>query len=345
VDALQQAWEKLRGTDELPFASTSPKQGPPGQQAHPQPSPLQQLSDNFTNIPPRRTASRRSSRSRLIAEAQLATVRAKHESPSADWLGEADRLGREGWESLRKAEEAWSSTMESLRHLANQSLPSTAQQFEPNGDVVQPSSRQDETAGTDRTVRAGVRSRHESFDLSYPRQMNRVEQLTQNSPSPLTQAVVMPERASDDLAITGRLLSPPRGTGYYDRPIPKQAPVPLSPLPFDELGGYTQDYLGFDDAGDETIRRRPQSYAAISTTSAPRGTHGRKLSKARPAQAAMGIPSAFRQTHEPPPSSFGDKIQGQNGSVRGSLRGSNSIEGSMGKRHWWSRMRSGSVTK
>ncbi|EIW73271.1 hypothetical protein M231_03629 [Tremella mesenterica] len=40
-----------------------------------------------------------------------------------EWLEEADRLGREGWASLRRAEEAWIGAMDGLKHILSRAIP------------------------------------------------------------------------------------------------------------------------------------------------------------------------------------------------------------------------------
>ncbi|KAL7418861.1 hypothetical protein Q5752_006545 [Cryptotrichosporon argae] len=80
--------------------------------------------DPYTPSPPRPTASRLTSRSMSSLHASPAAA-----PPStlvaADFLREADRLGKEGWASLRQAEEIWTRAMTELRGIIDN--PATLQ--------------------------------------------------------------------------------------------------------------------------------------------------------------------------------------------------------------------------
>lgn len=338
-DPLRQAWERLHGAGHLPFAPQSPSKM--DHRSDPGYTSGHQVPDQFTNIPPRPSATRKASRSRLQAEDWRGTVQRKHESLPSDRLSEADRLGREGWESLRRAEEAWSSAMSFLRYLAEQPLPSVRpiDRYSSAGTKEHVDERDGEM---DRTVRAKTRSRHEPLDLSYPRRMNRTDRIDQDRSFVPNDTDMVAERHSGDLAKAERILGPYSGIDicpdFTPHPCPIQTQVP--PLPFDENGGYTEYHLGF---GDGTMRDRPHSRGMYSTASGRRGTRGRKLSKPRFAHAPLSTPSAFRASYDPalPP-----RGEAQVESGRRWLRKSSSIgEESMGKRHWWSRKRTGSVAR
>lgn len=70
-------------------------------------------SDHLTPLPRRPSTARSDARSRRMSEAS----RKHSESLPADLLEEADRLGREGWTSLRRGEDAWMSAVTSLREM------------------------------------------------------------------------------------------------------------------------------------------------------------------------------------------------------------------------------------
>ena len=89
-------------------------------------------SDTYTPVPPRPTETRewrRAERQRKAESLPAGWPRQRRDSgwsSSAEgyghavpieWLDQADRLGREGWASLRRAEEAWVGAMDGLRQL------------------------------------------------------------------------------------------------------------------------------------------------------------------------------------------------------------------------------------
>ena len=123
IDPLEQAWMNLHGSRPLSMFDSASR--PPLDSSHPFANPGPRLSDespvesqdNFSPIPQRPSEVR--TRTRVMSEIPSGAGgrRRKTESLPADLLRQADRLGREGWANLHRAEEAWGTAMDSLREL------------------------------------------------------------------------------------------------------------------------------------------------------------------------------------------------------------------------------------
>lgn len=344
-DPLRQAWEKLNGLGGKPFSSPRsplyPAQLPTHAYAH-VPEAQHPEADRFTSVPPRPSASRKSSPVRLNTDEPLryhrpvspfVGSRTRPDSLPADWLAEADRLGREGWKSLRKAEEAWSSAMTSLRELAERPPSSSRPMFAMAEDG-------------ERTIRARSRSRHESLDLSYPRRMNRADQIDrERSFLPDLSDRSSDRLIADDLRGQHSPVSAPRPPSGH--PLLRPQPPPGSSVP----QGYSAEHIGFENQSN--IRERPRSRLAMTSmvtdgsvmqmglgTDSRTGTRSRKLSKrVRPKDAAPTIPSTFRSGQRPASSGVGDVA-----ADTAQIEPVRSKAGESGtKSHWWSRRRTASV--
>lgn len=358
-DSLQQAWEKLNGMGGQPFASNRSFVDPAAHPYTQQPNPH----DHFTTIPPRPSASRNSSRVRLGQEEREASPanmgfpqpsRIRPDSLPADWLGEADRLGREGWESLRKAEEAWSSAMTSLRAVAGRPPSRLNASVDTSGSATthvhanRPIFAMAEEG--ERTMSANPpaqsRSRHTSLDLSYPRRMDRFDKIAPVGPIERDRSF-LPDMSS---LSSSRRTDEPNPTDFTARP---DAAHPLiRPMAGVQAVGYDNAHLGFDTT---TERPRPGSTTSYAHSTRP-GQGGRKLSKKSKANARDGaplpIPSAFRLAHAQEGGvvissglgGLGHKARAESLRRAGGRDGEGDGIGGQGtKRHWWSRRRAGSL--
>lgn len=343
-DPLKQALEKLSGLGISTSAAQSEQSvhhlfsAPLVSDTKPTTS---EESDRFTPIPQRPTASRKSSRNRLTPERSPAKdLRSRPESLPADWLEEADRLGREGWESLRKAEEAWSSAMTSLKALAEPS-PTT---ITTDGDISSGrDTREDEPTLKARPL---TRSRHASLDMPFPRKMERAGRMIVEQQSFLPTDLDMRDMSSEqihtgDLDKAAKILGPNVGLERFKEDRARKATNPVyATLIQSEQEGYSNEHLGLDNSA--TIKDRPKSRAdtsTVSTATAAR-TGGRKLSKrTRPKETPPPIPSRFMVAHT--------SQQGLRSEVKGEMQpvqveGSH-LQGTQKKKHWWSRRRAGSL--
>lgn len=341
-DPLVQAWEKLNGLNSQPFSSPRSPVETARSPTHPYRhgyDVYEPEADRFTTIPPRPSASRKSSRVRLNTFeppgpppplSPLHISRPRPDSLPADWLAEADRLGRHGWTSLRRAEEAWSSAMTSLREIAEQPTSSNRPFFALAEEG-------------ERTIRARSRSRHESLDLTYIRRMDRADQIER-------ERSFLPElsdRSSDRPTAHERdglhspVLTPRPASGH---PLLRPHAAPGVNVP----EGYNAEHLGFENSS--TVKETPGSRLTMtSTAKAGRetmtgmtpngpGTRMRKLSKRmRQRDTAPPIPSSFRSVSTPVSAAEGaaEKTQVETVRSKASERGT--------KRHWWSRRRVESV--
>ena len=309
------------------------------------------------------------------------STRRRHDSLPPGWLGEADRLGKEGFENLRKAEDAWSHAMVSLRQLTDReaTVSATGSSAGPRsvaGGPARPESsvRREEnqlqqeqgdqhpvehryTPDPSKRSSSEVRhSRHLSLGPVYPRRMERAE------------AFIRPEDAGQDTASvpTAQQLRSRHDTfGVLEnrRPAPLAPPGPTSFLSdqgktaMSSSEGYAPEDLGLGgEAEREGVRvhdfQVPSSGRSVSTSQSER-KRTRTLKKKQVPGEAHSAPlvsytlGTGSERGERGGAGQENRYKGPEGAP--ATEHANAVDvnaapqpRSVSKKHWWSRRRAGS---